>query len=111
MEEIDDYTMLFMQPQYAHVSAYIDASEKYGLGYVLTNGNQGYIFNDETRMIRDDTYSNDQECNLHREEIRDWIRIEAYISNKGGAIYIIKEGRNSNSLKFSKRIGGWGGSE
>jgi len=39
MEESDDYSKLFMQPQYTHVITYIDASDKYGIGYVLTNGN------------------------------------------------------------------------
>ena len=40
-----------------YISKWVDYSNKYGLGYQLTDGSVGVLFNDGTKMI----LSNDQE--------------------------------------------------
>lgn len=35
------------------VTQYVDYSAKYGLGYLLSNGTSGVIFNDTTKIILD----------------------------------------------------------
>ena len=42
-----------MQPQYAHVVSYKDENDKFGIGYVLTNGSVGVMFSDTTKMLKE----------------------------------------------------------
>ena len=39
------------QPRTELVTKFVDFSSKYGLGYVLSNGSYGVLFNDSTKII------------------------------------------------------------
>jgi hypothetical protein len=46
------------EPENVWVILWVDYSSKYGLGYLLSNGNNGVIFNDLTKIILDNNSSN-----------------------------------------------------
>ena len=39
------------QPRIELVTKFVDFSSKYGLGYMLSNGSYGVLFNDSTKII------------------------------------------------------------
>lgn len=41
------------QPQTELIVKYVDFSSKYGMGYKLSNGSYGVLFNDSTKIILD----------------------------------------------------------
>ena len=44
---------MFMTKNYAHIDRYVDYSMKYGVGYALTNGSYGVMYNDLSRLVQE----------------------------------------------------------
>lgn len=42
-----------LEPTELYITKWIDYSQKYGMGYVLSNGSSGVLFNDNTKIIVD----------------------------------------------------------
>lgn len=49
----DSFKTLFTNAHYIHVDTYIDYSNKYGIGYLLTNKSYGVMFSDSTKIIQE----------------------------------------------------------